>query len=242
MNDALDRLDSMDLYFAGWSISFSGQVWRGCAGRTPRRRWPMACIIPTASGAFLYRRGGCRDRVCTVVLRLKSGAGAQLHDQPLSWSTDDEMRKLSLEPPRPAQYFGNPYFAAVAAIEHAIGAQMVDFNKMLSRRAVDAPYVERFGRQGRRCKGSIIVCLYRPRGISVLAAGDFRARSRHADYEFIYVCNSPRHRRAAAERGAALPRIYGLDMTLVLLNANAGFGAANNVAAGMSPAATGSSS
>lgn len=230
VNDALDRLDSVDLYFASWSISFSGQSLARL--RRPDAEAALANGVhhPYGFWGFIFGARRLPGTACTVVVRLKSG-------MELSFTTaaelveDDEMRKLSLEHLAHTQYFENPYFAAVAAIEHSIGAQMVDFNKMLSRRAVNAPYVARFGRQGRRYKGSIIVCLYGRAEYLFLQQAIFARKVGIEDYEFIYVSNSPHIAEQLLKEAKLCSRIYGLDMTLVLLNANGGFGAANNVAA-----------
>jgi GT2 family glycosyltransferase len=144
---------------------------------------------------------------------------------------DHYMRKLTLSHLSAAEYFGNPYFEAVAAIENTIGAQMVDFNKMLSRRAVNAPYVERFGATGRRYKASFIVCLYGKLEYMFLQQAMFARQPGTGDYEFIYISNSPHIAEALLKEAKLCAHIYGLDMTLILLNSNAGFGAANNAAA-----------
>jgi len=50
------------------------------------------------------------------------------------------------------------------------------------------------------------------------------------DYEFIYVCNSPSIAEQLLKEAKLCRLIYGLDMTVIILNSNAGFGAANNIA------------
>jgi GT2 family glycosyltransferase len=230
VNDALDRLDSLDLYFSSWSISFD-------AMSLARLRREDAEAVP-GNGArhsygfwgFIFGARRLQGGMCSAVVRLKSGA--EMNFMLAAEMVDDHaMRKFTLGYLAQAKYFGNPYFEAVAAIEHSIGEQMVDFNKMLSRRAVNAPYVERFGTSGRRYKGSIIVCLYGKPEYVFLQNAMFSRLAGMRDYEFIYVSNSPHISEQLLKEARLCSRIYGLDMTLVILCGNGGFGAANNVAA-----------
>lgn len=231
VNDALDRLESVDLYFAGWSISFDGNS----LARTRR----VDAEAELGHGAeheygfwgFIYAARRLPAGACSVVLRMKSGAACG-HRVVAELIEDAAMRAAVLCHLAEARYFGNATFAAAAAIAPAIGAQLVDFNKMLSRRAVNAPYVERFGREGRRYKGSIIVCLFGRAEYVFLQNAMFARQKGIEDYEFIYVCNSPGIAEQVLKSARQCSMIYGLDMCVILLNANAGFGAANNVAAG----------
>ncbi|OYV38831.1 MAG: hypothetical protein B7Z81_04090 [Acidocella sp. 20-61-6] len=229
VNDAIDRLESIDLYFSAWSISLD-------AASLARLRRPdaEAALASTARHAlgfwgFLFAARKLPGGVCNVVLRLKSGAEAsfmltaELFD-------DHEIRKMVLGHLAAAAYFGNPYFEAVASIEHSIGAQLVDFNKMQSRRAAASPYVERFGRAGRRVKASIIVCLYGRPEFMFLQSAMFAQLAGFEDYEFIYVSNSPWIAEQLLKEARLCALVYGVDLTVVILNANAGFGAANNAA------------
>ena len=167
---------------------------------------------------------------CNAVLRLKSGAEANfvLNAEPFE---DDDLRTTVLGHLANTQYFGNAYFEAVLAIERNIGQQLVDFNKMLSRRAVNTPYVERFGRTGRRYNASLVVCLYGRPEYMFLQSAMFARQPGMEDVEFIYVCNSPHIAEQLLKEAKLCWQIYGLDMSVIILNSNGGFGAANNVAA-----------
>jgi GT2 family glycosyltransferase len=228
VDDALDRVDSVDLYLSGWMASFDG------AGLARLRRPDTEAALNSGGHAygfwgFLFAARGLAGGACSVVLRLKSGAETHflLAAEPVA---DDEMRRLALSHIAGVQYLGNPYFAAVAAVAPMIGAQLVDFNKLLSRRAASSPYVERFGARKQGCKGSIIVCLYGRPEYVFLQAAMFSAQPGMEDYEFVYVVNSFWIAEAVLKEARRAARIYGLDITVVVLAANAGFGAANNAA------------
>jgi GT2 family glycosyltransferase len=228
-NDALDRLDCIDLYFSGWSISFSG-------ANLARVRRPdaeaHASTAPHQIGfwGFIHAARRLTAGMCSAMLRFKSGA--EMHVMLAVEAVDDqEMRNIALAGLAQAQYLGNPYFAAVASIDAATGTQLVDFNQTLTRRAVSAPYVERFGRATSAYKGSIIVCLYGKPEYMFLQQALFSRLPGIQDYEFIYVCNSPEMAEPLLKEARRCTLIYGLDLTLIVLAANAGFGAANNLAA-----------
>ncbi|MBB5374067.1 glycosyltransferase family protein [Acidocella aromatica] len=230
VNDAQDRLDSIDLFFAGWSVSFDGASLARI--RRPDVESAMGLGGSHAYGfwGFLYAARRLSGGSCNVVLRLKSGAERSV--MVTADSADDyTMRDIALGQVAQAQYLGKAYYAASASVEGGIGEQLIDFNQMLSRRAVNAPYVERFGRQGASYKASIIVCLYGKPEYLFLQQALFSRHPAMRDYEFIYVSNSPEIAGTLLAEAKRCSLIYGLDMTLVLLNANAGFGAANNVAA-----------
>jgi GT2 family glycosyltransferase len=229
VNDAIDRLDSIDLYFSAWSVSLDA------AGLARLRRPDAEAALASSSRhafgfwGFLFAARKLPGGVCNVVLRLKSGAEASFMLN-AEVSDDHEVRKMMLGNLASAAYFGNPYFEAVASIEHSIGAQLVDFNMMQSRRAAASPYVARFGRAGRRVKASIVVCLYGRSEFMFLQSAMFAQLAGFDDYEFIYVSNSPWIAEQLLKEARLCALVYGVDLTVVILNANAGFGAANNAA------------
>jgi GT2 family glycosyltransferase len=230
IDDAADPLDRLDLYFSTWFVSLDGRSL--ARQRRPDTEQALAALGRHSYGfiGFLFAARRLTGSVCSVVARLKSGAEISLMVT-AEMSEDHELRKLALSGLAQAKYSGNPNFEAMAAVDGAIGEQMVDFNKMLSRRAVNAPYVERFGGAGRGCKGSIIVCLYGRAEYMFLQQAMFAKLPGIGDYEFIYVLNSPWLAEPVLCEARRCALIYGLAMTVVILNANAGFGAANNAAA-----------
>ncbi|MDR3520668.1 MAG: hypothetical protein P4L54_03535 [Acidocella sp.] len=230
VQDHAEQLDRVDLYFSNWSISLDAQ--NLARQRREDAESALGGDIHHLLGfwGFLFADRRLAGGLCSVVLRLKSGAELNLLSK-AEVIEDDEMRNLALVQLAHASYFGNPYFEAVAAIEATIGNQMVDFNRILSRKAVSAPYVERFGRSDRRYKGSVIVCLYGKVEYMFLQQAMFSKQPGMQDYEFIYVVNSPWIAEDVLKEAKLCALIYGLDMSVVILNSNAGFGAANNLAA-----------
>ena len=230
VNDTQDRLDSVDLYFSAWSISFSAA--NLARVRRPDAEASIGLLTPHSCGfwGFLYAARRLPATMCSAIIRLKSGAELQAMIM-VDAVEDDALRNIALSGLALAEYLGNPYFAAVQSIDAAIGTQLVDFNQMLTRRAVNAPYIERFGRTNASYKGSIIVCLFGKTEYLYVQQAIFSHQPGIADYEFIYVCNSPDLAEPLLREARLSSLIYGLDLTVIILNANAGFAAANNLAA-----------
>jgi GT2 family glycosyltransferase len=230
VNDSQDRLDTVELYFPSWTISFSAANMARL--RRPDAEASLGMLTPHTCGfwGFFYAARRLPANICNVVIRLKSGAElASLVT--VDSVEDDELRTIVLSGLSLAKYLGNPYFAAVQSIDAAIGAQLVDFNQMLTRRAVNTPYIERFGRTNASYEGSIIVCLFGKTEYMFVQQAIFAQQPGIGDYEFIYVCNSPEISEPLLREARLSSLIYGLDVTIILLNANAGFAAANNLAA-----------
>lgn len=230
VNDAQDRLDSIDLFLPGWSVSFDGASLARIRRPDVENAMGLGGSYAYGFWGFLYAARRLSGGSCNAVLRMKSGAERSVMIT-ADAAEDFEMRNIALGQLAQAQYLGKTYFAACASVDAGIGAQLTDFNQMLSRRAVNAPYVERFGRQGGSYKASIIVCLYGKPEYLFLQQALFSRHPAMRDYEFIYVSNSPEIAGTLLAEAKRCALIYGLNLTLVLLTANAGFGAANNAAA-----------
>ena len=108
---------------------------------------------------------------------------------------------------------------------------MVLLNRAITTRFVASPYVERFGSRETLLQGSIIVCLYGRAEYLFLQNALFSNQPGFNDYEFIYVSNSPELAELLLREAKLASYIYGQRITVVLLEGNAGFGAANNAAA-----------
>jgi GT2 family glycosyltransferase len=227
VDDELDRLESVDLYLPNWLAAFDGASLARL--RRPDVEEAMGCRHAYGFFGFLFAARGLTGGACSVVLRMKSGAEAHvlLAAEPVG---DEALRELALGCIAGAQFPGNPYFDSVAAIAPMIGGQLVKFNNLLSRRAVSAPYVERFGARG-RYRASLIVCLYGRPEYVFLQAAMFSAQAGIGDYEFIYVVNSFWIAEMVLKEARRAARIYGLDITVMVPAGNAGFGAANNAGA-----------
>ncbi len=126
---------------------------------------------------------------------------------------------------------GGAQIQALLALDGSVGEQIIALNRAVTSAIIAAPFVERFGPRTRARRGSIIVCLYgRPEYMFVQNAL-FSGKPGIEDYEFIYVCNSPELLDRLLKKARSSALIYGLAQTVIGLPANAGFGAANNLAA-----------
>ena len=144
---------------------------------------------------------------------------------------DAELRDTILAKLAAASFFGNHSIESVGFLERGLGAELVRFNESITHRIVSAPYVERFGPQDRALRGTIMVCLYGKPELFFLQNALFAGLPGIDDYEFIYVSNSPEMAETLLREARCANLIYGLTISIVILPGNAGFGAANNVAA-----------
>ena len=130
-----------------------------------------------------------------------------------------------------ATYFGNPPVESFLQLHAGIGHALLTLNANLSAHITARAHVERFGTHTRRFRATIIVCLYGRPEYLFLQAALFAAAPGAADYEYLYVSNSPELTEQLHREARLAAHIYGLAFTLITLPANAGFGAANNAAA-----------
>lgn len=144
---------------------------------------------------------------------------------------DVELRDTILAKLAAASYFGNPSIESLGYLERGLGAQLVRFNESITARIVSVPYVERFGPHHRSFRGSIMICLYGKPELFFVQNCLFAGLPGIDDYEFIYVLNSPDMAEPLLREARCANLIYGLAISIVILPGNAGFGAANNVAA-----------
>ncbi|MBN8993908.1 MAG: hypothetical protein J0H94_01690 [Rhizobiales bacterium] len=234
INDTADDLAEIRVNTGTWSVTIAGD---GLA-RAARDDVQVALGIPRrhAFGFWGITVDPAIDTVspvavCEVVMR---GGGIERQELPLNILFDQiELRNLALTYLATSKYLGNPMLDSVASLEKHIGRQIVDLNVLISRAITQRPHVERFGGQGQK-KGSIIVCLYGRAEYLMLQNALFANRKGIGDYEFVYVSNSPELAEQLARDAHVASLAYGLDLTLVLLPGNAGFGAANNAAVAVS--------
>jgi GT2 family glycosyltransferase len=229
-NDAADPVDSVELYFIGWSVAFDGATLARC------RRVDVEAAMGTGARhhygfwGFLFAGGALKPGPCTAIIRLATGAESSFTVTPTA-SSDHELRKITLGYLATTSFYGNQQFAAVAAIEHGIGQELVALNHAITPRMLEAPYVQRFGSNRARYRGSFVVCLYGKAEYMFLQTAMFARQAGIEDYEFIYVCNSPQLGETLLQEAQLCARIYGIDLTVAVLAGNAGFGAANNFGA-----------
>ncbi len=229
-NDAADPLDSVDLYFASWSLSFDA------ASLARVRRDDAEAAIGGggghAYGFWGFMAGGMvlPGGQCSVVVRLRSGAemGLVLQAEPVS---DAELQAAVLAALPGTGIAAERAFKAAAGIGRFIGTQLGHFNKTASAGATAAPYAERYATAGRRYRGSIIVVLRDQPQAMFLQMARFAQQPGMRDYELIYVCNDSAQRDSLLSEARLCRLIYGLDHTLLLPNGDAGFAGACNLAA-----------
>lgn len=230
LDDTLDALVELRIDGDGWSIDLA----RVALARQ-RRKDVEAALRSTVRHSYgfwsmaelghdLSRPGSCRVR-----LRMRSGASAAL-DIEAHYVPDLELRDLALGYLADGDFFGNPHHGAIASLDFGVGDQVIANTRRLTASVTANPYVERFGPAHGRPKGSIVVCLYGKPEYLFLQNTLFAAGAGIRDYELVYVCNSPELADRLVRDARIASFIHGLRQTLVVLNGNAGFGAANNVA------------
>lgn len=169
---------------------------------------------------------------CAVEMRFSSGAGAVFAAN-LRIVDDRTLRDLAIGYLANMQFFGNATVEAFYALDGGLGDELILHNAKITKSIVSSAVCERFGAPPANCKGSIVVCLYgKPEYQFIQNALFSLSASFTRDYEFIYVSNSPELAETLYKIGDIGREIYGVSVAVVMLTGNAGFGAANNVAAG----------
>ena len=150
--------------------------------------------------------------------------------QPVS---EQRLCELALEYLACAHYWGNPHVDGSLQLQGGIGDALVELNMRVSKDIVErGVYCQRFGPGRARYDASIVVCLYGKPEFLFLQAGLFSSGTDWEGYEFIYVVNSPEISEQLIKEAALASRIYGVNVTLILLSGNVGFGIANNIGVG----------
>jgi GT2 family glycosyltransferase len=142
-----------------------------------------------------------------------------------------ELRDTALGYLAAASYFGNAAIESLVSLERGIGNELVRFNRTITSRLANAPYIERFGSERSSLRGTIVVCLYGKPEFFFLQNSLFAKLPGIDDYEFVYVCNSPELAEPLLREAHSASLMYGLTQSMVILAGNAGFGGANNAAA-----------
>ena len=242
------------VFVVGWTDDHSNPLimvslrMQRCAPRSwtrfPRLRRPdvesaVQATIQHHYGFWVFRDGDTAFRSddfwtapadCVVELRFANAAVATV-PCPLVVNTDVQLRDTVMGYFAASDYYGGRPVAAMANLDRDAGDALIRFNKTLSRAITAGATVRRFGPNRKRYAGSIVVALY---GISdyLFVQSCLYAQGRGiADYEFIYVLNSPELAETLYREARISEMVYGLSQALVLLPGNAGFGAANNIAA-----------
>jgi GT2 family glycosyltransferase len=159
-------------------------------------------------------------------------SGKQIHLKlPVRMEGEVDLRNSLLGSLFSSQFNGNPHVERIVSLDAGFGDQIVSFNRAITKRLISNPYIEKFGRVGRRVRGSIIVALYGLSDYLFVQNALFSSLPGIEDYEFIYVSNSPELGEALMREARNSRIIYDINQSVLVLPGNAGFGAANNVAA-----------
>ncbi len=181
-------------------------------------------------GFLHFDQGGEGSGPMRVELWQTGGSSTALQCGP-TLVEDVDLRESILTYLAGSTFFGNSVIESMSYLDGGVGADLIRFNESIIRRMVSAPYVERFGPQDRPFRGSIVVCLYGKLEFFFLQNCLYSGLAGIEGYEFIYVSNSPEIAEALLREARCASLIYGLTISIVVLPGNAGFGAANNVAA-----------
>ncbi len=228
MDDRTVKLDELRVEGTGWALTVKSEA----LGRLRRddAQNSLGAATPHPFGFWLL---ACMDQALTTGGPLRVtfvfGPGNEwVTEQVPRILEDQDLRDTVLGFIAGAQYIGNPQMAAMAALEPFLGQQVINLNSVVTRQIVASSYIERFAGRDRAYKGSIVVCLYGKPEFLFLQSALFAGKPGIEDYEWIFVSNSPELSEQLLKEARINRAIYGMDQTLVLLPANAGFGAANN--------------
>jgi GT2 family glycosyltransferase len=230
IDDTVEELDKIYVTGANWCVTFTADGLARIARDDVQESLNIA--RRHAFGFWGFASTGVEHDgtgTCDVLIVMKNGSKQRL-EVPFRIMTQIDLRNLVLLYLASSKYLGNPQLDSVASIDKAIGAQLIEFNLRISKQIVAHPHVEKFEAHRSRKKASIVVCLYGKAEFLFLQSALYAKRPGIDDYEFIYVSNSPELSERLLRDARMSAKIYGLDLTVVLLPNNAGFGAANNAA------------
>ena len=229
--DSSDPIDYVRVIGPGWRVVFDGPT----LARVRRSDVESVLGLPAAHpfGYFGLIYGGAPinpGSSCKIEVVFSSKIIANHASQPRVVS-DEELRNVVLSYLQSVEHFGNPQIKAISALARGSGEQILLLNRSIVNEFTSSPYVERFGIQNKSFAGSIIVCLYGKIQYLFLQAALFSSKPGIENYEFIYVSNSPELSELLLREAKLAVKTYGVSITVVILSGNAGFGAANNIAA-----------
>jgi GT2 family glycosyltransferase len=165
---------------------------------------------------------------CVLELQFAPGmSGERRH--PVALRSDPGLRDLAMGYLAGSLYHGNHVLEGFAGLDTGAGDWLIGFNRAICRDAAAAASVERFGPARRRCQGSIVVPLHGIGDFLFVQNCLYAQGAGMADYEFVYVVNSPELVERLHREARIAEMVYGLSVSLVTLPFNAGFAVANNV-------------
>jgi GT2 family glycosyltransferase len=229
-------LDDRESPLASLLISCGGRAWNTTAiGRV--KRDDVNSVLQAAPGQSFGFWAVVKiddqlsaSDVWMIRARLQNGRSGET-SLAIRMVTETELRSTILSYFASTAYYGNRDVESFLALEAGIGAGLVALNRRITGAIVAGAWVSYHGPVKSAYKGSIIVCLFGKHEFMFIQSALFSSAPGAADYEYIYVSNSPELTEILEKEARNCARIYGISIVLVCLPDNAGFGAANNVAA-----------
>jgi GT2 family glycosyltransferase len=168
----------------------------------------------------------------TVIVRARMADGSfEQREVQANLVSDADLRETILGHFAALEYYGNRDIEAFSNLETGLGQALATFNRSISGALTSVAHAEYYGPRRSSYKASLIICLFGKVEYFFLQNALFASTIGIEDYEFIYVSNSPELAETLHKEARVAEHIYGLSITLVTLPGNAGFSAANNVAA-----------
>jgi len=228
--------DDRDSAVTGLSIFAGGGAWNTTSFGRVRRRdaeaaldalpnhlfgfWAVFNIKPLPSISVPW----------TVRVRCADGGFGQA-DAKVRMVSELSLRSTILGFLGTTTYFGNRDIEAFLALDAGIGKHVIDLNVKITASVLAGAWVSYYGPTRRAYAGSVVVCLFGKAEFIFLQSALFSLGPRATEYEFIYVSNSPELTETLKKEARICARTYGISIVLICLPDNAGFSAANNIAA-----------
>jgi GT2 family glycosyltransferase len=168
--------------------------------------------------------------LCTATIEFENGI-SRSQKLEVRYFDDAAFVEIALNAFSALEYYGNNVVESFAALDSGLGDRFIELQAAHVNRIARAGSCERFGTANSSPRATIVVCLYGRPEYQFLQNALFGLGPSAAEYEFVYVCNSPELIDGLHKAATISQRIYGLSQAIVALPANAGFGMANNAAA-----------
>ncbi len=231
IDDATNPLRMIHVRGRGWRISVPGDQMLRVRRHDVEAEFPSGRHHPFGFSALGSGPAGAMSAgACEIDIKLSNGLG-WTRAGTASAASDEALRDTALSYLAGAAFFGNKQVETMVQLDGGAGNAMIKLNMRIVARTVRNPYVERIASPRSRYRGTMVVCIYGKAEFLMLQNALFAGGKGMDDYEMIFVCNSPELAETLLREARLAHRLYGIDQSVVLLSGNAGFGAANNVAA-----------
>ena len=231
VNDTSNPLHSIRFVATKWIYIFSA------SGMSRIRRRDVEAAVGTSASysygffAFVFLESDLEiTETPTIVFEFADGSVSETKFA-VNQVDDVELRNLVIAYLAQSEFFGNHQLEGIRLLGGGIGKNIIAHNKNITAKILAGACAQYFGAPKKPLRGSIVICLYGRPEYFFLQHTLFSRREGFSDYELIYVSNSPELAERLMAEARAAQIIYDVPVILVLLPGNAGFGAANNVAA-----------